>query len=121
VGKHVDQTLQVRAPRSAVRRRRRNGIDVIYPRCCGVDVHKREVVARVVSTGPDGTPSKAIRAFGTLTPDILALADWLTTQEVSHVAMESTGVYEKPIWTLLEDQFELLLVNARHGKAVLGR
>ena len=53
-------------------------MDVIYPRCCGVDVHKREVVACVVTTGPDGMPSKAIRAFGTMTPDILALADWLT-------------------------------------------
>jgi transposase len=56
-----------------------------------------------------------------MTPDILARADWLTTQEVTHVAMESTGVYWKPIWNLLEDQFELLLVNARHVKAVPGR
>ena len=96
-------------------------MEVLYPRCCGVDVHKREVVACVVSTGPDGTPSKTIRAFGTMTPDILALADWLATHEVSHVAMESTGVYWKPIWNLLEDQFALLLVNARHVKAVPGR
>ena len=52
-------------------------MEVIYPRCCGLDVHKREVVACVVITGPDGTPRKTIRAFGTMTPDILALADWL--------------------------------------------
>jgi transposase len=96
-------------------------MDVIYPRCCGVDVHKREVVACVVTTGPDGTPSKAIRAFGTMTPDILALADWLAGHEVTHVAMESTGVYWKPIYNLLEDQCALLLVNARHVKAVPGR
>jgi transposase len=96
-------------------------MDVIYPRCCGLDVHKREVVACVVTTDPDGTPCKAIRAFGTMTPDILALADWLTAHEVTHVAMESTGVYWKPLWNLLEESFILLLVNARHVKAVPGR
>jgi transposase len=96
-------------------------MDVIYPRCCGLDVHKREVVACVVTPGPDGRPSKAIRAFGTMTPDILALADWLAAHEVTHIAMESTGVYWKPIWNLLEDQFELLLVNARHVRVVPGR
>jgi hypothetical protein len=67
-------------------------MDVISPRCCGLAGHKREVVACVVSTDADGTPSKTIRAFGTMTPDILALADWLATHEVTHVAMESTGV-----------------------------
>jgi transposase len=96
-------------------------MDVIYSRCCGLDVHKREVVACVVISGSDGMPRKTIRAFGTMTPDILALADWLATQEVTHVTMESTGVYWKPIWNLLEEQFELFLVNARHVKAVPGR
>jgi transposase len=96
-------------------------MDVTYPRCCGLDVHKREVVACVVATAPDGTPHKAVRACGTMTPDILALADWLAAQEVSHVAMESTGVDWKPLWNLLEDRFTLLLVNARHVKAVPGR
>src|SRR3954465_1535718 len=96
-------------------------MDVIYSRCCCLDVHKREVVACMVITGSDGMPSKTIRAFGTMTPDILALADWLATQEVTHVAMESTGVYWKPIWNLLEDRFILLLVNARHVTAVPGR
>ena len=96
-------------------------MDVIYPRCCGLDVHKREVVACVVITDPAGRPRKAIQVFGTMTPDILALADWLAAQEVTHVAMESTGVYWKPIWNLLEEQFVLLLVNARHVKAVPGR
>jgi transposase len=55
-------------------------MDVIYPHCCGIDVHKREVVACVVATDADGTPSKAIRAFGTMTLDVLALADWLATR-----------------------------------------
>jgi transposase len=96
-------------------------MDVIYPRCCGLDVHKREVVACMVATEPDGTWCKEVRAFGTMTPDILALADWLGAHEVSHVAMESTGVYWKPIWNLLEGSFVLLLVNARHVKAVPGR
>jgi transposase len=96
-------------------------MDVIYSHCCGLDVHKREVVACVVSPDADGMARKAIRAFGTMTPDILALADWLAAHEVTHVAMESTGVYWKPIYNLLEDQFTLLLVNARHVKAVPGR
>ena len=96
-------------------------MDVIYPRCCGLDVHKREVVACVVTTGSDGMPSKTIRTFGTMTPDILALADWLAGHEVTHIAMESTGVYWKPLWNLLEESFALLLVNARHVKAVPGR
>jgi transposase len=96
-------------------------MEVLYPHCCGLDVHKREVVACVVSTELDGTVRKEVRAFGTMTPDILALGDWLAAQEVSHVAMESTGVYWKPIWNLLEDSFALLLVNARHVKAVPGR
>ena len=96
-------------------------MEVIFPRCCGVDVHKREVVAYVVSTESDGTVRKEVRAFGTMTPDILTLADWLAAHEVTHVAMESTGVYWKPIYNLLEEQFALLLVNARHVKAVPGR
>jgi len=96
-------------------------MDVIYPRCCGLDVHKREVVACLVSSEPDGTARQEVRALGTMTPDILALADWLAIHEVTHVAMESTGVSGKPIWNLLEESFALLLVNARHVKAVPGR
>jgi transposase len=96
-------------------------MEIIYSRCCGLDVHKREIVACAVRTDPNGTVCKEVRAFGTMTPDSLALADWLTAQEVTHIAMESTGVYWKPIWNLLEEQFTLLLVNARHVKAVPGR
>jgi transposase len=76
-------------------------MDVTYPRCCGLDVHKREIVACVVTTAPDGTPQQEVLPFGTMTADILALADWLTAHVVTHVAMESTGVSWKPIGNLL--------------------
>jgi transposase len=96
-------------------------MDVVHARCCGLDVHKKSVVACVITPGPDGTPSKQVRTFGTMTADLLELADWLSAAECTHVAMESTGVYWKPIYNLLEEQFTLLLVNARHIKAVPGR
>jgi transposase len=96
-------------------------MQVVYERCCGLDVHKRTVVACRIIPGPDGAPVKAIRTFGTLTPDLLALADWLAEAGCTHVAMESTGVFWKPIYNLLEDQFSLLVVNAQHMKAVPGR
>jgi transposase len=96
-------------------------VEVVYERCCGLDIHKKTVVACVITPGPSGTARKAIRTFGTMTEDLLELADWLAGHGVSHVAMESKGVYWKPIWNLLEDRFELLLVNAQHLKAVPGR
>jgi transposase len=96
-------------------------MDVLYERCCGLDIHKKTVVACLIMPGPDGKPVKEVRRFGTMTDDLLQLADWLGAHEVTHVAMESTGVYWKPIWNLLEDRFTLLLVNARHVKAVPGR
>jgi transposase len=96
-------------------------MEVIYPRCCGLDVHKKTVVACLLTPGADGKPTKVIRTFGTMTADLVALADWLAAAGCTHVAMESTGVYWKPIWNLLEQRFHLLLVNARHMKAVPGR
>lgn len=96
-------------------------MDVVYERCCGIDVHKRGLVACVVTPGPDGQPRKVRRSFGTLTDELLTLGDWLTAEGVTHVALESTGVYWKPLWNLLEDRFTLLLVNAQHVKAVPGR
>jgi transposase len=96
-------------------------MDVLYERCCGLDIHKKTVVVCLIMPGPDGKPVKEVRQFGTMTDDLLQLADWLGAHEVTHVAMESTGVYWKPIWNLLEDRFTLLLVNARHVKAVPGR
>jgi transposase len=96
-------------------------MDVINERCCGLDIHKQTVVACLVVPGPDGQPVAETRTFGTMTDALLAMADWLVGAGCTHVAMESTGVYWKPIWNLLEGQFALLLVNARHVKRVPGR
>ena len=92
-------------------------MDVLYERCAGLDVHRDTVVACLIT--PDG---RELRTFGTMTDELLALADWLTGRQVSHVAMESTGVYWKPVYNLLEGTgIEPLVVNARHIKAVPGR
>ena len=72
-------------------------MDVIYERCCGLDVHKNSVVACLLLSHPQGEPARVIRTFGTMTEDLLALADWLAEKGCTHVAMESTGVYWKPI------------------------
>lgn len=96
-------------------------MDVMYERCCGLDVHKRTIVACLIVPGATGKPTRAIRTFGTMTEEILALSDWLAEASCTHVALESTGVVWKPIYNLLEGHFELLLVNARHMKAVPGR
>ncbi len=92
-------------------------MQVVYERCAGLDVHKATVVCCVVT--PEG---KEMRSFSTMTGDLLALADWLESKGATHVAMESTGVYWKPIYNLLESHdLELLVVNAKHIKAVPGR
>jgi transposase len=96
-------------------------LDVIYERCCGLDVHKRTVVACLIVAGTHGEPRKEIRTFGTMTEDLLELSDWLAAAGCTHVAMESTGVYWKPLYNLLEEAFTPLLVNAWHIKAVPGR
>jgi transposase len=96
-------------------------LEVIYERCCGLDVHKKSVVACLIVAGAGGEPNKEIRTFGTMTEDLLELSDWLAAAGCTHVAMESTGVYWKPIYNLLETAFMPLLVNARHIKTVPGR
>ena len=96
-------------------------MDVLYERCCGLDVHHKTVVACVLVSAPSGPPQKEVRTFGTMTGDLLSLADWLDGVGVTHVAMEATGVYWQPIWNLLEDRFALVLANAGHIKAVPGR
>jgi transposase len=96
-------------------------VDVVYTHCCGLDVHKRNVVACLITPGPDGRPLKSVQTFGTMTEELLALADWLAAAGCTHVALESTGVYWQPVYNLLEDRFQLLLANARHIKAVPGR
>jgi transposase len=95
-------------------------MEVIYPRCAGLDVHKQTVVACVRIAG-DGAPLQEVRTFATTTSGLLELADWLESFGVEHVAMEATGVYWKPVWHVLEGHFELVLANAAHVKNVPGR
>ncbi len=96
-------------------------MQVVYERCSGLDVHKKTVSACVSVCEPDGSKRQQMRVFGTFTSDLLALADWLKEQGVTHVAMEATGVYWRPVWAVLEGQFEQMLVNPQHIKAVPGR
>lgn len=93
---------------------------VIYACCCGLDVHKM-IAACVLACDEGGRKRKEIRSFGTMTENLLTLADWLAECGVTHIAMESTGVYWKPAWNILEGRFQLLLVNAQHIKSVPGR
>jgi transposase len=95
-------------------------VDTIFPHCAGLDVHKKTVVACVRHFEPDASVRAEVRTYGTTTAELIALADWLLAEGVSHVAMESTGVYWKPVYHVLEGQFELLLVNAQHIKKVPG-
>ena len=96
-------------------------METICTRCAGLDVHKKTVVACVRCIAPPAGSTEAVRTFGTMTADLLALSDWLAERGVTHVAMESTGVYWKPIFNILEGRFEVLLVNAQHIKQVPGR
>ena len=88
-------------------------MDVVYERCCGLDLHKRTVVACLLTPGPGGRPTKAIRTFGTMTEDRLALAEWLQAAGCTHVAMEATGVYWKPVWAVWAGDFELVGAGQR--------
>jgi transposase len=91
-------------------------MEVLYQRCCGLDVHKAVVAACIIT--PEG---RDIRTFSTMTGDLLKFKEWLLERKVTHVAMESTGVYWKPVYNLLEDSFTVLLANAQHIKRVPGR
>jgi transposase len=95
-------------------------VETMIARCCGLDVHKASLTA-CLRLLVDGVVSELVETFGTTTSDLLALRDWLLAHEVTHLAMESTGVYWKCVYHLLEDDFELLLVNARQIKHVPGR
>ena len=96
-------------------------MEITYTRVAGLDVHKKTVVACILIPGPHAKPHKQIRTFGTMTQDLLALADWLTQNGVTHVAMESTGELWKPVFNLLEGSCIVLVVNAQHIKTVPGR
>jgi transposase len=98
-------------------------VELLYTHCAGIDVHQKSLSVCVLTPGP-GTgadPQTETRHFGTRTGDLLALADWLEELRVTHVAMESTGIYWKPVWNILEAQFTIILANAQHIKNVPGR
>lgn len=96
-------------------------MDTLYPHCAGLDVHKDSVVVCVRHQEAGKRVRQEVRTFSTLTRPLLELADWLAEEKVTHVAMESTGVYWRPVYAVLEGRFELLLVNAQHLKQVPGR
>jgi len=96
-------------------------MEVLYPRCAGLDVHKDVVVACVRLAQPQGAAMHEVESFATTTSELCKLADWLTERACTHVVMEATGVYWKPVWHVLEEFFELVLANAQHVKNVPGR
>lgn len=95
-------------------------MEVIHPRCAGLDVHKDMVMACARVAG-DGGAHQDVASFETTTRGLLRLTDWLSEHECTHVAMEATGVYWKPVWHVLEESFELVLANAMHIRNVPGR
>lgn len=96
-------------------------MEVLYPQCAGLDVHKKSVVACAITPSAEGGWQRSIRTFSTMTIGLLELLDWLVALGCTHVAMESTGEYWRPVFNILEGNVEVLLVNAAHIKAVPGR
>lgn len=97
-------------------------MQIVCKCCCGLDVHKRVIVGCLISIDEDGVETREVRKFGTMTEDLLGLLDWLQATGCTHVAMESTGVYWKPVYNILEGHIEqVMVVNAQHLKAVPGR
>src|SRR3954464_10035469 len=94
-------------------------MEILYPRCAGLDIDRDSIVAcvRLAERGIE----RHVETFGTTTTELERLAAWLASHQVTHVAMEATGVYWKPVWAVLVEDFELLLANARHVKTVPGR
>ena len=88
-------------------------MDVLHPRCCGLDVHKSSISACILLR-ETGRVQKHQRRFGAMTQDLHELAEWLRQFGVTQVAMESSGVYWKPVWNILERQFTVVLANAQH-------
>lgn len=98
-------------------------MEIVHERCCGLDVHKKTVVACLIAPDAAGRPRKELRTFGTMTADLERLAAWLRSAGCTYVAMESTGVYWKPVYNVLEEDgaCTLIVANAQHLKAVPGR
>src|ERR1700675_1715357 len=96
-------------------------MEVLHPHCAGLDIHKDSVVG-CVRHMVDGKVMSQVKTFKTTTQELMALSDWLSAEGVTHIAMEATGVYWKPVWHILSDgEFELVLANAAHVKNVPGR
>lgn len=95
-------------------------MDVVYSHCAGLDVHKRTVVACVLHSHPDGSVTHITRTFSTMTATLYDLADWLAEQGCTHVVMEATGAYWKPVFNILDARFTVLVVNPEHLRAVSG-
>ena len=96
-------------------------MDVLYPRCAGLDIHRGTIVACVRLAEAGGVVRFVETFVGTTTAELERLSDWLSGHKVTHVAMQATGVYWKPVWAVLAEDFELVLANAMHVKAVPGR
>ena len=96
-------------------------MDVLYPRCCGLDVHQAQVVACALLDEGGRKPRKVVRSFPTMRQGLEQLRDWLADLGVTHVTMQGTGVYWRPVYSALEGRVDLWLVNARHVKGVKGR
>jgi transposase len=96
-------------------------MQVLHAHCAGLDVHKKSVYGCAIWLQANGQKKQEVRSFGTVTAELLKLSDWLRQHGVTHVAMEATGVYWRPVWAVLEGQFELILVNPQHIQAVPGR
>ena len=94
---HAHQELQaLGTPAGRLNGKEQRALEILHQRCCGLDVHKRTVVACLLTTALDGTVHKQVRTFGTMTADLLALAEWLDAAACTHIAMESTGVFTPP-------------------------
>ena len=96
-------------------------MEVVHASCAGIDVHKRDVKVCLVWRDAPGKRQQEVRTFRTMTPDLLALRDWLQAHGCRELALESTGVYWQPVYNLLEGDFQVLLVNPAHIKHVPGR
>jgi transposase len=96
-------------------------MEAIIERCCGIDVHKKTITVCLMIGAAGKTPSKTIKTFSTMTQDLLACRDWLISEGCTHAVLESTGVYWKPLFNVLEETIEVILANARHIKNVPGR
>jgi transposase len=96
-------------------------MEAMIERCCGIDVHKKNIVVCLAVGKAHEKPKTVVKTFPTMTGDLIACRDWLVSEGCTHVAMESTGVYWKPVFNILEDKMEVILANAKAVKNVPGR